>query len=166
MRRVTALGLSFCVLLPILASCADPDYQLRQPRGYGEMPPGETWIPVDSAYQSPSREMVYYDPKTIRRDDDRVMLWQLTDYRWMQGNAPFGMFMMSPHRFFSTKTHKEFDCAHNRVRLLASSEFSQHMGTGIQNAVLVEQGDGQPVEPGSINQALWEVACGVTNNLS
>ena len=162
MLKGTALGLSSCVLFLLLSSCADPGYEIRQPQGYGEMPTGETWIAVDSAYQSPSREMVYYDPKTVRRDGDLVTLWQLTDYKWMQGNAPFGMFMMSPHRFFSTKTHKEFDCAHNSVRLLASSEFSQHMGTGTQNAVLVEQGDGQPVKPGSINQALWEVACGVT----
>ena len=162
MLKGTALGLSFCGLLLILPSCGDPSYQVRQPRGYGEMPFGETWVPLDSAYQSPSREMVYYDPKTIRRDGDLVTLWQLIDYKWMQGNAPFGTFMMSPHRFFSTKTHKEFDCARNTVRLMASSEFSQHMGTGIQNAVLVEQGSGQPVEPGSLNQALWEVACGVT----
>lgn len=163
MSQITGIGLSFCVLFLILASCGDPSYRVRQPRGYGDMPHGETWVAVDSAYQSPSREMVYYDPKTIRRDGDLVTLWQLTDYKWMQGNAPFGAFMMGPHRFFSTKTHKEFDCAQNRVRLLTSSEFSQHMGTGTQNAVLVDPGSTQPVEPGSINHALWEVACGVTN---
>lgn len=163
MSKITGIGHSFCVLFLILASCVDPSYQIRQPRAYGEIPPGETWVAVDSEYQSPSRKMVYYDPKTIRRDGDLVTLWQLTDYKWMQGNAPFGAFMMGPHRFFSTKTHKEFDCAQNRVRLLASSEFSQHMGTGNQNAVLVDQGSRQPVEPGSINQALWEVACGVTH---
>lgn len=160
-----AISFPFCVLL-ILAACADSTYQVRQSRGYGEMPPGESWVAVDSSYQFPSREMVYYDPKTIRRDGDLVTLWQLTDYKWMQGNAPFGAFMMGPHRFLSTKTHKEFDCARNRVRLLASSEFSRHMGTGTQNAVLIEQGYGQPVEPGSINQALWEVACGETTTPS
>ena len=161
MPRVTGIGLSVCVLLLILASCGDPNYQIRQPLGYGVIPPGETWVAVDSAYQSPLRETVYFDPKTIRREGDLVTLWQLTDYKMMQGNAPFGTFMMGPHRFLSTKTHKEFDCVHHRVRLLASSEFSQHMGTGIQNAVLVTQGYGQPVEPGSINQALLSVACGV-----
>ena len=166
MPQVTGNGLTFSVLLLILASCGDPGYQVRQPRGYGEMPPGESWVAVDSAYQSPSREMVYYDPKTIHRDGDLGTLWQLTDYKWMQGNAPFGGLMMGPHRFFSTKTHKEFDCVHNTVRLLASSEFSQHMGTGTQNAVLVEQGYEQPVAPGSLNQALWEVACGVTKTHS
>lgn len=130
------------------------------------MLPGEAWIAVDTAYQSLSREMVYYDPQTIRRGGDRVTLWQLTDYKMMQGNAPFGVFMPSPHRFFSTKTQKEVDCTLNRVRFLASSEFSQHMGTGTHNAVLIELGDGQPVEPGSINQALWEVACGATTPLN
>lgn len=158
MPRVTCIGLTFCGLL-LSTSCGDLSYQVRHPQGYGVISPGETWVAVDSAYQSPSRETVYFDPKTIRRDGDLVTLWQLTDYKLMQGNAPFGRFMMSSHRFLSTKTHKEFDCAHHRVRLLASSEFSQHMGTGIQNAVLVTQGYGQPVKPGSINQALWEVAC-------
>lgn len=161
MLRVTGLGLFVRAFLLILASCGAPSYQASQLRGYGEILSGETWVAVESVYQSPSREMVYYDPNTIRRSGERVTLWQLTDYKMMQGNAPFGMFMMSRHRFFSTKTQKEFDCTHNRVRLLASSEFSQHMGTGTHNAVLVEQGHGQPVELGSINQALWEVACGV-----
>lgn len=162
MPQVTRISLSACVLLIAFISCGAPHSQISHPQEFGEIPPGETLVAVDSVYQSPSREMVYYDPKTIRRNGDRVTLWQLTDYRMMQGNAPFGMFMMSPHRFFSTKTQKEFDCAHNRVRLLASSEFSQHMGTGTYKAVLVEHGDGQPVERGSINQALWEVACGAT----
>ncbi len=166
MPRAIGIGLTFCVLLLLLASCGDPSYQVRQPLGYGAIPPGETWVALDSAYQSPSREMVYYDPKTLRRDGDLVTLWQLTDYKMMQGNAPFGRFMMGPHRFLSTKTHKEFDCVHHRVRLLASSEFSQHMGTGIHNAVLVEQGNGQPVKPGSLNEALWDVACGTSTTRS
>lgn len=158
-RQVPAHGLLLSGLL-MLASCGDPRDQVHQPLGYGVMPPGETWVAVDSAYQSPGMETVYFDPKTIRREGNRVTLWQLTDYRWMQGNAVFGQFMMGPNRFLSTKTHKEFDCATKRVRILASAEFSQHMGTGVQNAVAVAQGYGQPIEPGSINHALWEVACG------
>lgn len=162
MPKATAICLFSCVILLFLASCGGPGYQVRQSREYGEVLPGETWTAIDSVYQSPSREMVYYDPKTIRRDGDLVTLWQLTDYKWMQGNAPFGAFMMGPHRFFSTKTHKEFDCSRNTVRLLASTEFYQHMGTGTRNAALIEEGSGQPVESDSINQALWEVACAAT----
>jgi len=158
MPQVLAPGLLLGVLL-VLASCGDSSYQVRQPLGYGMMPPGETWVAVDSAYQSPARNMVYFDPTTIRRDGALVTLWQLTDYRWMQGNAPFGRFMMGPHRFFSTKSHKEFDCINQRVQLLASSEHSQHMGAGVQQAVAVAQDSGLPIEPGSINEALWNVAC-------
>lgn len=161
MPNRTAIGLCLCVFFLIFSSCGDHQYGIHQPARNGEIPPGEIWVAVDRAYQSSSREAVYYDLKTIRRDGNLVTLWQLTDYKMMQGNAPFGMFMISPHRFISTKTHKEFDCTHKTVRLLASSEFTQHMGTGTHNAVLVSQGHGQPLEPGSLNQALWEVACGV-----
>lgn len=159
MPQVHAPGLLLAVLLT-LTSCGDSSCQLRQPLGYGVMPPGESWVAVDGAYQSPARNMVYFDPTTIRRDGALVTLWQLTDYKVMQGNAPFGQFMMGPHRFFSTKSHKEFECVDKRVRLLASSEHSQHMGTGSHNAVAVAQGSGIPIEPGSINEALWNVACG------
>ncbi len=158
MPQVPAISLLLSALL-ILASCGDPSYQVRQPLGYGVMPPDETWVAVDPAYQSPARQTVYFDPETIRRDGDLVTLWQLIDFKWMQGNVGMGIYP-GPHRFLSTKTHKEFDCSKKQYRLLASSEFSQHMGTGIQNAVAVAQGSGLPVEPGSINHALWEVACG------
>ncbi len=166
MPQVIGIAVSLGSFLLLLVSCANPNYQIHQPQRYGAVPPGETWVALDSTYQSPTREMVYYDPKTIRRDGELVTLWQLTDYKMMQGNAPFGRFMMGPHRFFSTKTRKEFHCAHKTVRLLASLEFSQHMGTGVQNAVLVEQGTGQPIKPDSINQALWDVACGTTTTPS
>ena len=158
MPQILVPGLLLGILLA-LASCGDSSYQIRHPLGYGVMPPGENWVAIDSAYQSPGRNMVYIDPTTIRRDGALVTLWQLTDYKVMQGNAPFGRFMLGPHRFFSTKSHKEFDCVNKRVRLLASSEHSQHMGTGVQNAVAVAQGSGFPVEPDSINEALWKVAC-------
>ena len=161
MPQALAPGLLLGALLA-LVSCGETGYQLHQPLGYGVMPPGENWVAIDSAYQSPARNMVYFDPTTIRRDEALVTLWQLTDYKVMQGNAPFGRFMLGPHRFFSTKSHKEFDCVKKRVRLLASSEHSQHMGTGIQHAVAVAQGSGLPVEPGSINEALWNVVCGKT----
>lgn len=164
MPHMTKISLFIYALPLVLASCGDVSHHASQLMGYGERLPGETWVAVDDTYQSPSLHMVYFDPTTIHRDGDLVTLWQLTDYKGLQGNAPFGSFMMSSHRFSSTKTHKEFDCAHNTVRLLASAEFSQHMGTGTRHAVLVNPDYRQSVESGSINHALWEVACGFTQS--
>ncbi len=56
----------------------------------------------------------YADPDTIRRKGELVKMWQLIDFKWMQGDVGMG-----PHQFFSTKTHKQFDCAAKRLRLLA-----------------------------------------------
>ncbi len=46
-----------------------------------------------------------------------------------------------------------------RVRLLAFTEFSGHMGTGIAANGYVDQDAWLPVEPESINHALWELVC-------
>jgi len=117
------------------------------------------WVALDKKYQSPGLQTVYFDPATIRREGDLVTIWQLTDYKWAQGNVGLGRFLMDPSRFLSTKTHKQFDCAEKQFRLLAYSEFLSHMGTGRRNNGYVDQDNWLPVEPDSINQALWEVVC-------
>ena len=89
-----------------------------------------------------------------------VTLWQLIDFKGMQGNAGMGPLVFGPHRFLSTKTHKQFDCAEKRLRLLAFTEFSRRMGTGIAANGYVDTGNWIPVEADSINHALREVACG------
>ena len=103
---------------------------------------------------------MYVDPDTVRREGNLVTMWQLIDFKWMQGNQGIGPFGFGPHRFFSTKTHKQFDCAEKRVRLLAFTEFSRRMGTGVPANGYVDNGNWIRVEPESINHALWEVACG------
>ena len=117
------------------------------------------WVAVEKKYQSPGLQTVYFDPAAIRREGDLVTIWQLTDYKWAQGNVGLGRFGLDPSRFLSTKTYKQFDCAEKRLRLLAYSEFLRHMGTGRRNNGYVDQENWLPVEPDSINQALWEVAC-------
>lgn len=109
---------------------------------------------VEKDYLSPGLQTVYVDPDSIRREGDLVTMWQLIDFKWMQGSA------RGPTRFMSTETQKQFDCAEKRVRLLAFTEFSRRMGTGIPAEGYVSRGNWAPVEPGSINHALWEVGCG------
>ncbi|MBI3357435.1 MAG: hypothetical protein HY038_11825 [Nitrospirae bacterium] len=63
-------------------------------------------------------------------------------------------------RFLSAKPHKQFDCPRARVRVLAIVEFSRQMAIGKSAAGYIENGNWQPVETRSINQGLWEAACG------
>jgi hypothetical protein len=118
------------------------------------------WVAVEKDYLLPGLQTVYVDPDTIRREGNLVTMWQLIDFKSMQGNAGMGPLGFGPHRFLSTKTHKQFDCAEKRLRLLAFTEFSRGMGTGIPANGYVDHGNWIPVEPESINQALWDVACG------
>ena len=117
------------------------------------------WVPIGDEYQTPSLHTVYVDSDSISRDGDVVVLRQLTDYLWMQGNAGFGRFGLGPHRFFSTVTRKEIHCADQRVRLLAFTEFSHHMGTGRPADGYVDQSQWLRIEPAGINEGLWKIAC-------
>ena len=112
------------------------------------------WVAVEKDYLLPGLQTVYVDPESIRREGNLVTIWQLIDFTWMQGN-PRG-----PHRFFSTKTYKQFDCAGKRVRLLAFTEFSRGMGTGMPRDGYVDRDNWLPVEAESMSHALWEAACG------
>ena len=118
------------------------------------------WVAVEKDYLLPGLQTVYVDPDTIRRERNLVTLWQLIDFKGMQGNAGMGPLGFGPHRLLSTKTHKQFDCAEKRLRLLAFTEFSRRMGTGIAANGYVDTGNWISVEQDSINHALWEVACG------
>ncbi|MEP6935454.1 MAG: surface-adhesin E family protein [Nitrospirota bacterium] len=111
------------------------------------------WMAVEKHYLSPGILTVYVDPDTIRREGALVTMWQLIDYKTMQGGT-------SPTRFSSTKIQKLFDCAEGRTGLLRVTDFWGNMGTGESAAAYVEKGNWVRVEPDSMNQALWEVACG------
>ena len=111
------------------------------------------WVAVEKDYLLPGLQTVYVDPDTIRREGNLVTMWQLIGFKTRQGNR-------SPGRFLSTKTHKQIDRAEERLRLLAFTEFSRRMGTGIAANGYVDKDNWLPVKPDSINHALWEVACG------
>jgi hypothetical protein len=120
----------------------------------GSVPAYAEWVMVEKDSLMPGLQTVYVDPDTIRREGNLVTIGQLIDFKWMQGSA------RGPTRFMSTKTHKQFDCAEKRLRLLAFTEFSHCMGTGILADGYVDTNRWMPVEPDSINQAVWEVVCG------
>lgn len=110
------------------------------------------WVAVEKNNQFAGSMTVYVDPDTIDRQGDLVLLWQLIDYKTMQGGR-------SPSRFSSMKMQKQFDCVAVRVRLLRATVFWGNMGTGNTTEAYVEEGNWVLVEPDSVDQALWEVAC-------
>jgi hypothetical protein len=117
-------------------------------------PVNAEWVAVEKDYLLSGLQTLYVDPGSIRREGYLVTMRQLIDFKWMQGSA------RGPTRFMSTETHKQFNCAEKRLRLLAFTEFSRRMASGMRADGYVDTGSWISVEPDSINQALWEVVCG------
>lgn len=110
------------------------------------------WVAVEKNNQLAGSMTVYVDPDTLHREGDLVMMWQLIDFKTMQGGR-------SPSRFSSMKMQKQFDCVEARVRLLRATVYWDNMRTGDPTEAYVEKGNWVLVEPDSVDQALWEVAC-------
>ena len=113
------------------------------------------WVAIDAHYQSLPLQPAYIDADTIRREGNLVTISALIEWKWMQGGR-------SPTRFYSTKMTKQFNCAEKLVRTLAATDFYGHMGTGetIGGSGYSSEGHWVAVEPASLNQGLWEAACG------
>ena len=116
---------------------------------YGE------WVAVEKKDSLPWLQTVYIDPDLIRREGKLVTIWLLIDFD--KGIGPLGH---GTRPFISTKTHKQFDCVDKRLQWLAYTEFTGHMGAGLAAKKDVDKGKWYPVEPASLDLAVWEVACG------
>jgi hypothetical protein len=107
------------------------------------------WVKVSDSDEAGMT--VYVDPATIRRNRNLVKMWQFYDYKTVQTVAGIG--------FLTVKEQWEFDCAEERRRVLALTEFSGNMGSGTVVYTNSEVGKWQPVVPSSIGQLLWKFAC-------
>ena len=94
----------------------------------------------------------YVDPTTIRRNGNLVKIWQLNDFKTAQ--------IVEDRSFLSTKKQREFNCAEERTRILAATQFSGNMGNSKVVWVNSNEQKWEPVVPGSISQTLLEFACG------
>lgn len=120
---------------------------------FSDSPASADWVAVEKPYPVRELQTLYIDPATIHREGSLVEVRQLTDYRWMQG-GPKG----TP-RFLSTITRKQFECMDKRLRLLAYTEYSRRLAAGNALNGYVDKDRWLPVEPDSINEALWEILC-------
>jgi hypothetical protein len=90
----------------------------------------------------------YVDPHTIQHQGDLVEMWALIDVETAKGDS-----------FLSHKEQVEYDCSAERHRLLAGLWYSEHMGKGKVDAIDSHESTWNPIEPESIPQMLWRVAC-------
>jgi hypothetical protein len=107
------------------------------------------WVSIGANNQR--GRTVYTDPDTIRLKGDVVTMWSLNDYKTIQ--------TMGSTSYLSYKVQTEYDCAEERIRKLASTFFSGNMGSGDVVYSISKEGKWQLVEPGSLGQSEWEVAC-------
>jgi hypothetical protein len=96
---------------------------------------------------------VYVDPDTVRRKGDLVKMWLLLDFKTEQTTA-------ASVSYLSSRSQRQFDCTEERYRIIAFTHFSGNMGSGNAIITYTVEDTWTPVAPGSVNQRLWEFACG------
>jgi hypothetical protein len=95
---------------------------------------------------------VYVDPDTIRRKGDLVKMWLLLDYKTRQTTV-------AGVSYLSSRSQRQFDCAEERYRMIAFSNFSGNMASGNSIGSYSGEDTWVPVAPGTVNQGLWKAAC-------
>ena len=106
------------------------------------------WVSIGSTDDGMT---AYGDPDTICRKGEMVKMWSLFDFQIMQ--------YVEGIPSLSKKGHSEYDCAEERLRLLALVEYSGNLGKGkVVYSDTIEQ-PWKPVVPRSVDQALWKLAC-------
>ena len=102
--------------------------------------------------ESDAGTTVYADPATMRREGDLVKMSVLFDFKTIQTKEGVS--------YLSAKAQMEYDCAAQRFEGLAVLYFSGNMGNG----TLLDRSSGKGrwlrVSPGSLDEALWRLACG------
>jgi len=93
----------------------------------------------------------YVDPVTIRKTDNMVKMLALFNY--------------TNKRFYaSMKVQTEHNCKKYESRGLSLSYYSEKMGEGQMVNNESTHLEWAPVSPGSVDEALWEIACKKNKN--
>jgi hypothetical protein len=96
----------------------------------------------------------YVDYGTIRKaGKNKVKMWGLHDLKTMQHSASSGV------AFLSSKHQDEYDCKEEQMRALSFYWFSENMGGGKVVFFNDYPDTWSPVQPGSIEEILFKVAC-------
>ena len=94
----------------------------------------------------------YVDLATIRRNGNLVKMWYLTDFKTVR--------TISGKSYLSSKAQSEYNCKEESSRTLALTWFDGKMGRGKVVFAYSDPDKWEPIQPESIGEVLWKVACG------
>jgi hypothetical protein len=96
---------------------------------------------------------VYFDPSTIRRSDDYVVMWQMQNLKKPQP--------IDKTTFLSFKDRTEYDCANERSRTSSVTFYSKRMGLGMPVGSMNDStaDSWKDVVPGTSGETLLRIAC-------
>ena len=106
------------------------------------------WVAVSDT----ERFITFADPATITKTGDTVKMWDLLDYRKVRE--------VEGYRYLSQKSESEYDCKKALTRPLVMFLHLGIMGSGEPVFNSTTPDPWQRVEPGSVNEALLNYACG------
>lgn len=95
--------------------------------------------------------IAYADLASIRKTGSRAKMWALFDYRTVQKAAGV--------EFLSEKIRREYECKEKQMRKLAFSLFSWNMEDGDLIRSYSQPQKWESIQPGSVDEAEWKVAC-------
>ena len=93
---------------------------------------------------------LYVDYTTIRKKDNIIKMLSLVDFEVTEKGEV---------DLFSSRAQNEYDCKEKKIRQLFYALYSDSMGKGKMEHSNSEHLKWLPVRPGSMEEAMWKVAC-------
>jgi hypothetical protein len=94
---------------------------------------------------------LYVNYTTIRKEGDRVKMLSLVDFEIIEKDEV---------DLYSSRAQNEYDCKEREIRQLFYSLYSDSMGKGKMEHANSEHLNWMPIQPGSMEEVMWTVACG------
>ena len=94
---------------------------------------------------------LFVDYTTIRKEGDIAKMLSLVDFKVVEKDEV---------DLYSSRAQNEYDCKEKKIRQLYYSLYSDSMGKGKMEHANSEHLNWLPVQPRSMEEAMWKVACG------
>ena len=95
----------------------------------------------------------YANPASIHKEGNKVKMWNVVDYTTARVSSDGKPYM-------SMKARVQYDCKEERLRTMHYSGHSEHMGRGKSVYSDDDPTKWSPVPRATVQEDLWEIACG------